>query len=308
MRWFSRLMIIAKLRVLVACTLAVALTLTSLLAIATAGVGVRNASVDRIVALSRSLGSALSEPLRLNNKSLARDMVAPLAADPLIRSVTLYDSSGDVFIDSDFHPNLGPLPARPKLNAVTDTAPDTRQLRSMGFTGFEVSIPLAADGEPIGSIRLVGDLGTSYHAVLTAIALWLAGVLLTGVMSFWLSQRLRRAIAHPVKRLADTTREALESNVYSKRVDRESDDEIGVLADRFNDLFSELSNRDRNLRIYQSEVEKRVRERTLRLDAAVADAQEAARRAEGASRAKSDFLARMSHEIRSPMNGVLGMA
>ncbi len=39
-----------------------------------------------------------------------------------------------------------------------------------------------------------------------------------------------------------------------------------------------------------------------------AGAETAAQRAEEANRAKSDFLAMMSHEVRTPMNGVLGMA
>jgi PAS domain S-box-containing protein len=43
------------------------------------------------------------------------------------------------------------------------------------------------------------------------------------------------------------------------------------------------------------------------LDAARAEAEEARARAESASQAKSAFLATMSHEIRSPMHGIIGM-
>ncbi len=41
---------------------------------------------------------------------------------------------------------------------------------------------------------------------------------------------------------------------------------------------------------------------------AMFDVEEARARAEAATRAKSEFLAMMSHEVRTPMNGVLGMA
>ncbi len=52
---------------------------------------------------------------------------------------------------------------------------------------------------------------------------------------------------------------------------------------------------------YRQNLERIVDERTLKLKQATAKAEEA-------NRLKSEFLATMSHEIRSPMSGVLGMA
>ncbi len=61
------------------------------------------------------------------------------------------------------------------------------------------------------------------------------------------------------------------------------------------------------LRAHRNELQRLVDEQTEQLRGEVA-AQEAARaRAETADRAKSEFLAMMSHEIRTAMNGVLGM-
>ena len=68
---------------------------------------------------------------------------------------------------------------------------------------------------------------------------------------------------------------------FSIRARKQNDDEFGALVDGFNEMLAELERRDLNLRMYQNELEKRVRERTVSLDAAVAEAQEALRAGRG---------------------------
>ncbi|MFZ5560271.1 MAG: ATP-binding protein [Pseudomonadota bacterium] len=56
----------------------------------------------------------------------------------------------------------------------------------------------------------------------------------------------------------------------------------------------------------REELELRVRARTLELQLATQQAEEALRAAEAAGQARMEFLAIMSHEIRTPLNGVIG--
>lgn len=68
--------------------------------------------------------------------------------------------------------------------------------------------------------------------------------------------------------------------------------------------------RERNLaelQSHRSDLQRLVAEQTVQLRGEVAAHDAARDRAEAADRAKSEFLAMMSHEIRTAMNGVLGM-
>jgi PAS domain S-box-containing protein len=79
----------------------------------------------------------------------------------------------------------------------------------------------------------------------------------------------------------------------------------GYLYDQTEHKMAELKRQqaEEKLAAYTSELEQN----NLMLEAATAQANDLAAKAEAASIAKSEFLANMSHEIRTPMNGVIGM-
>ena len=113
-----------------------------------------------------------------------------------------------------------------------------------------------------------------------SVTLWVGRVVFTGIMAGVLLFVVV-SFTRPVEQLTRAAQRIRAGDLGSEfKLDRT--DELGVLAGALNDMTL-------NLRHQAAELE-----RTGVL-------------AEAASRAKTEFLAKVSHEIRTPMNGVLGM-
>ena len=133
----------------------------------------------------------------------------------------------------------------------------------------------------------------------------------------WLASK--RLISSPILGLAKTVQELSGAQDCSGRVTKRSNDELGLLVDNLNELLENVHERDQvgdqvrdqrlreadqRLEALNAEVAKRndeLRESTEKLEAATTQAT-------SARQSKSQFTANITHELRTPMNGVFGMA
>jgi signal transduction histidine kinase/DNA-binding response OmpR family regulator len=138
--------------------------------------------------------------------------------------------------------------------------------------------------------------------------LFAVATLVSIVMSFiLLFFTLNSLIIEPIHTLAKTSHQIGNGNLDVQLPPRQND-EIGELIVCFNQMVRRLRTALQQIEQANLALEEKVRQRTLSLQQLNAELEVERQNAEAANRAKTEFVANISHELRTPMNGILGMA
>ena len=260
----------------------------------------RRGEVLKLSVLAQVIGADTSAAIVFDDPQGASETLASLRVMENIERAYILTKDGRIFARYE----------RPGTDSSTRIDPASAAEGS-AFTGYDLQLktPIRVDNKVVGAIYIQSNFE---HTLLQYVKEYLLIALIVtsvaGVFAFLLAFGLQKLISRPILGLCDLMHIVSAQKDYSVRAAAGGADEVGMLVGGFNEMLTQIQQRDGELEENRKNLERLVHERTLALEQTVGELTTAKEAAEQASKAKSEFLANMSHEIRTPLNGIISLS
>lgn len=279
--------------ILAICGVAVLFTIISLFVYEKNNAEKRGLSDLRIKAEIISSNSAAA--LLFNDPQAAEEILSALKASSVIKLAAIYTADGALFATYRRHDV--------KKDAIPHQPPEKQYLLHVDHIDY--SQPIIFQGRRIGSLTIQMELKEFYaHMQWYAV---IATLIMIGSLfiAFLISLNLQKTITRPVQDLLNIMKKVSERKDYSLRTEIAGKDEMGLLAQGFNDMFEQIEERDSQLEMHRRNLSALIAQRTAELEASNRQLQQELNERERAEEALALEKERLAVTLRSMGEGVI---
>ncbi|HLP76055.1 MAG TPA: ATP-binding protein [Candidatus Paceibacterota bacterium] len=216
----------------------------------------RGKMVERATSVAEMIGKNCAAAMDFNDARSAGETLSALRGEQNIVAAAVFKADGREFASYFRNPEM-PVTISPPVGL----KPEHSFSRDM----LVLSRPIVQQQETIGTIVLSYDLNELSDRLIRYFMIVSMVFMASLFVAFILSSRLQRVISDPIRSLARAARAVALEKDYSVRVEKHSSDELGQLIDGFNEMLSQIQQRDAALQSARDHLEHRVKERTEEL-------------------------------------------
>ncbi len=204
----------------------------------------RESFTKQITSMAQLIGANSISALEFLDNDTAEEILASLAAEEDIVNAWIYDAGGGLF-------------AKYSKSGYAEFTFPRIENETTEFHGdfITLSKKIIQNGEQIGMVSLRLNMNQLRQIVKKNVVIALLTLAVGMLIAFVLSMLTQKTISNPILHLVDIAKKVSETGIYSIRCEKEGNDEIGILCDTFNDMMTQIQNR---------EIERDNAERTLK--------------------------------------------